>query len=67
VEKLVDVMSEEDLAIPDEYGDTALVYAITMGNYRMTACMLGKNNNLVSIEDSNSDIPANRAFYNGHI
>lgn len=65
VEKLVAVMSEEDLAIPNKYGNTALVYAINAGNCRMTACMLGKNNNLVSI-DSTSDIPAIQAFYNGH-
>jgi ankyrin repeat protein len=66
VEKLVDVMSEEDLAIQDNLGDTALVHAITAGNYRMTACMLGKNSNLVSIKDSHSDIPANKAILNGH-
>ncbi|XP_062173538.1 uncharacterized protein LOC133879000 [Alnus glutinosa] len=65
VEKLVDVMSEEDLATQTETGNTALVYAINAGNYRMTACMLGKNNNLVSIKDSNSIIPANKAFHDG--
>jgi ankyrin repeat protein len=66
VEKLVDVMSEEDLAIQSNNGNTALVDAINAGNYRMTSCMLRKNNNLVSIEDSNSDIPVIKAFYNGH-
>jgi ankyrin repeat protein len=62
----VDVMSEEDLAIQNKYGNTALVYAITAGNWRMTACLLGKNNKLVSTKDSNSDIPANKASFNGH-
>jgi len=66
VEKLVDVMSEEDLAIPNKDGNTALVLAISAGNYRMTACMLRKNNNLVSIKDSNSYIPANCAVSFGH-
>ncbi|XP_062174259.1 ankyrin repeat-containing protein ITN1-like isoform X2 [Alnus glutinosa] len=67
VEKLVDVMSVEDLAILDTDGNTALPYAISAGNYKMTACMIGKNNNLVSIKYSkSSNIPANRAFYNGH-
>jgi ankyrin repeat protein len=66
VEKLVDVMSEEDLAILDMYGQTALGYAINEGNCRMTGCMLGKNNNLVNIKDWYSNIPANQAFYYGH-
>jgi ankyrin repeat protein len=50
----VDVMSMEDLAILDTDGNTALPYAISVGNYRMTACMIGKNNNLVSIKYSKS-------------
>jgi ankyrin repeat protein len=66
VEKLVDVMSEEDLAIQDTHGDTALVPAICAGNYRMTACMVGKNKNLVSIKSSDLDIPANQAIFIGH-
>jgi len=66
VEKLVDVMSEEALAIPTKSGNTALVQAINAGNYRMTACMLGKNNNLVSLKDLNSNIPAIKAIFNGH-
>jgi ankyrin repeat protein len=66
VEKLVDVMSVEDLAILDINGQTALVLAISAGNYRMTACMLGKNNNLVSLKDLNSNIPAIKAIFNGH-
>jgi ankyrin repeat protein len=66
VEKLVDVMSVEHLAIPTNDGNIALVLAINAGNYRMASCMLRKNNNLVSIKDSNSDIPANKAIYNGH-
>ncbi|XP_062174686.1 uncharacterized protein LOC133879892 isoform X3 [Alnus glutinosa] len=66
VEKLMDVMSEEDLVVKDTHGDTALVPAICAGNYRMTACMVGKNKNLVSIKSSDLDIPANQAIFIGH-
>jgi ankyrin repeat protein len=66
VEKLVDVMSEGDLAIQDKRGNTALLYPISVGNYRMTACMLRKNNNLVNIKDSISSIPANTAIFIWH-
>jgi ankyrin repeat protein len=66
VEKLVGVMSEEDLAIQTNNGNTALAYAISEGNRRMTKCMLEKNKNLVSIKDQNSNIPANQAIFNGH-
>ena len=67
VEKLVDLMSKEDLAIPNFFGGTALVYAIEVGNYRMAACMLIKNNNLPRIKDSDDDIPVNQAILRGHI
>ncbi|XP_062174334.1 uncharacterized protein LOC133879675 [Alnus glutinosa] len=67
VEKLVDVMSVEELAIPDIYGNTALVVALNAGNYRMAACMLRKNNNLVSIEDEDKRIPVIQAIENGDI
>jgi ankyrin repeat protein len=67
VEKLVDVMSVEELGILDIYGNTPLVGALNAGNYRMTACMLRKNNNLVSIEDEDKRIPVIQAIGNGDI
>jgi ankyrin repeat protein len=67
VEKLVDVMSAEELAIPNTNGCTPLVGALNAGNYRMAACMLRKNENLIGIEDSNSDIPVIQAIGNGDI
>jgi ankyrin repeat protein len=67
VQKLVDVMSVEELAIPNTYGSTPLVGALNAGNYRMTACMLRKNNNLVSIEDEDKRIPVIQAIGNGDI
>ncbi|XP_059434665.1 uncharacterized protein LOC132167670 isoform X2 [Corylus avellana] len=65
VEKLVDLMSEEDLAIQDIFGNTALVQIINSGNYRMAACMVRKNNNLLRIKDSNQDIPVSKALFHG--
>jgi hypothetical protein len=66
VEKLVDLMFEEDLAIPNNAGSTALVNAVCVGNYRMAACMLRKNNNLIRIRDGKV-IPVNQAIFIGHI
>ena len=67
VEKLVDLMSEEDLAILDIFGVTALVHIINAGNYRMAVCMFRKNNNLLRMNDRNNDIPANQAIYLGYV
>ncbi|XP_062175363.1 uncharacterized protein LOC133880430 isoform X2 [Alnus glutinosa] len=67
VEKLVDVMSVEDLAIPDTFGNTPLVAALDAGNYMMAACMLRKNNKLIGIEDSEQRIPVIQAIGNGDI
>jgi hypothetical protein len=66
VKKLVDLMSKEDLAIPNNAGNIALVKVISVGNYRMAACMLRKNNNLIRARDCN-DIPVNLAMGVGHI
>jgi ankyrin repeat protein len=52
VEKLVAIMSEQELEITDNDGDTALINAIDKENYRMAECMLRKNVNLVSIKSS---------------
>jgi ankyrin repeat protein len=67
VEKLVNLMSEEDLAIQNTYGNTALVGIMDHENYRMAGFVLRKNNNLVRIKDSNEEIPVNKAIFNGHI
>jgi hypothetical protein len=66
VEKLVDVMSEEDLAILDSYGNTALADAIDKGKYQMAMCMLRKNKNLVRIKDEIEEIPVIQAIDFGH-
>ena len=67
VEELVKQMSEEDLEIKDIYGYTALAQATYNGNYRIAECMLGKNENLVSIPNYGGDIPVGLALFNGHL
>ena len=68
VEELVKPMSEENLEIKDnEDGDTALAQAAYIGNYRMAECMLGKNENLITIGDDDGNIPVVMALFNGHL
>ncbi|KAB1225595.1 hypothetical protein CJ030_MR1G020810 [Morella rubra] len=52
VEELVDRMSNDNLAIQDIDGYTALARATTSGNYQMVECMIKKNQKLVSIAES---------------
>ena len=69
VEELVKLMSEENLEIKDidGFGFTALAWAAYNGNYRMAECMLGKNENLLSIGDDKGVIPVVLALFNGHL
>lgn len=68
VEKLVDLMSEQDMEILDSFGTTALFNTTNAGNYRMAACMARKNRNLLSIIDKeDKQIPVVKAIFNGHI
>ena len=67
VEELVKQMSEENLEIKDIDGFTALAQAAYAGNYRIAECMLGKNENLISIGDDDGNIPVVLALYNGHL
>ena len=60
-------MSEENLEIKDIFGFTALARAAYNGNYRMAECMLGKNENLISIGDYDGNIPVVLALLNGHL
>ncbi|XP_042954895.1 uncharacterized protein LOC122291290 isoform X1 [Carya illinoinensis] len=66
VEKLVEMMKEEDLAILDSGGNTALAYTAINGNYQMAKCMIRKNKSLVSIGNNQKDIPVVIAVENGH-
>ena len=67
VEELVKQMSEENLEIKEIYGYTALAGAAYHGNYRIAECMLGKNENLISIGADEGIIPVVLALYNGHL
>ena len=67
VEELVKKMSERNLEIKDSEGWTALARAAYFGNYCIAECMLGRNENLISIRDANGDIPVVLALYNGHL
>ncbi|KAE8038603.1 hypothetical protein FH972_011097 [Carpinus fangiana] len=66
VEKLVAIMSEQELEITNNEGNTALINAIDEENYRMAKCMLGKNMNLVRIKNSSSQLPVVDALISGH-
>ena len=67
VEELVKQMSVENLEIKDIYDYTALARAAYNGSYRMAECMLGKNENLISIGADEGIIPVVLAFFNGHL
>nr|POF25471.1 ankyrin repeat, ph and sec7 domain containing protein secg [Quercus suber] len=67
VEELVKQMSEENLEIKDIDGFTALACTTYNGNYRMAECMLGKNENLISIRNYKENIPVVQALMNGHL
>ncbi|XP_059439017.1 uncharacterized protein LOC132171657 [Corylus avellana] len=67
VEKLVELMSEEELEIKDDNGVTALAQAVILENIGMVDCMLTKNTNLLKIEDSLNRIPLIAALEYGNI
>ena len=67
VEELVKLMPEENLEIKDCDGFTALALAAYFGNYRIAECMLRMNENLISIEDDDGNIPVVLALLNGHL
>ncbi|ONI21688.1 hypothetical protein PRUPE_2G081200 [Prunus persica] len=49
VEELVQLMSEEDLEITDNWGQTALALAAKRGNRKMVKCMVRKSKKTLSI------------------
>ena len=67
VEELVKQMSEGNLEIKDNEGFTALALSTYFGNYRIAECMLGKNENLISIPINDGRIPVVLALSNGHL
>ncbi|KAF5465284.1 hypothetical protein F2P56_015304 [Juglans regia] len=71
VEALVEEMSEDDLEVQDNFGDTALLETTYSGHYKMAECMLRKNKRLVSMARANTDgfhmLPVVMALSNGYI
>ena len=56
VEKLVMIMSEENLKIKDGLGFTVLGYCAMVGNIQMAKCIIGKSRILLSIGNENDDL-----------
>jgi len=68
VEKLVELMSAEELEIKDDNGLTALAQAAVLQNsYRMVDCMITKNTHLLDLPDNLNRIPVVMALEYGNI
>jgi len=57
VEKLVELMSPEDLEIVEQAGCSALSYAAMQGITKMAKCMIIKNKKLVNLPNGGGRIP----------
>ncbi|KAG7946591.1 hypothetical protein I3843_14G047200 [Carya illinoinensis] len=66
MEELVNMISEDALAMQDYAGDTALHRAITSGNHRMAECLITKNKSLVTVRNANGELPLTLAMAIGH-
>ena len=53
--------------LKDNEGFTALACATYSGNYRIAECMLGKNENLISIRNNKGQTPVVLALFHGHL
>ncbi|KAL5568401.1 hypothetical protein UlMin_024976, partial [Ulmus minor] len=65
VEKLVNLMTAEELEIVDCDGFTAFLIAVHKGNVSMVECMLKNNANLLSIYGKKKDLPVLTAINSG--
>ncbi|KAJ6323140.1 hypothetical protein OIU77_012887 [Salix suchowensis] len=57
VEELVKLMSEKELEIQDDIGNTALCSAAAVGIKKIAECLVSKNQNLVTFVDKYKRIP----------
>ncbi|KAG6677866.1 hypothetical protein I3842_14G048800 [Carya illinoinensis] len=64
--ELVNMISEDALAMQDYAGDTALHRAITSGNHRMAECLITKNKSFVTVRNANGELPLTLAMAIGH-
>ncbi|XP_042959787.1 uncharacterized protein LOC122294862 isoform X3 [Carya illinoinensis] len=60
------MISEQDLAMKDNAGNTALHEAIISGNYRMVECLITKNRSLVSFRSALNELPVVSTMAMGH-
>ncbi|KAF5465266.1 hypothetical protein F2P56_015288 [Juglans regia] len=71
VEALVELLSEDDLEVQDNFGDTALLETTYSGQFKMAKCMLRKNKKLVSMGRTKGNgsqmLPVVLALSNGYI
>ncbi|KAG6667375.1 hypothetical protein CIPAW_01G096400 [Carya illinoinensis] len=70
VKELVELMSEDDLEVKDNYDNTALMLTTYSGQYKMAELMLRKNKKLVSrgtVHYGRRTLPVVNAISNGHI
>ncbi|KAB2610744.1 ankyrin repeat-containing protein [Pyrus ussuriensis x Pyrus communis] len=67
VKELVSLMQEDDLEIKaTQGGRTALAIAASKGIPEMAECMVTKNKKLLSIPNSNNELPIVEAYFHGH-
>ncbi|KAJ6317331.1 hypothetical protein OIU76_012966 [Salix suchowensis] len=66
VEELVKLMSEKDLEIQDDEGNTALSRAANVGITKMADCLVSKNKNLVTFVHKDNSIPLVEACLASH-
>jgi hypothetical protein len=66
VEELVKMMSEEELEIQDNHGNTALSSAAIVGIRKMAECLVSKNKNLVTFVNEDGRIPLVEACIGSH-
>ncbi|KAD5961895.1 hypothetical protein E3N88_13368 [Mikania micrantha] len=65
VEKLISLMSPQDLAMQNSFGKTAMFGAAVVGNVEAMKMMVDKNPNLPNITDIYNQLPLQSAAYAG--
>ncbi|KAM7264439.1 hypothetical protein ACFE04_002122 [Oxalis oulophora] len=68
-EKLIQLLTPEELELQDSEGFTALGYAAIQANFRMAKCIINavnNNKNILGIANNRGDIPVLSASYTGH-
>ncbi|KAG6677863.1 hypothetical protein I3842_14G048600 [Carya illinoinensis] len=66
VKELVSMILEQDLAMQDDCKNTALHDVSINGNHQMAEYLITKNRSLVSVRNTDGDLPVTRAMGFGH-